>query len=77
MSSSKGENVKVAVRCRPPNRMEEEKNEAVVVSVNPSTGSVQVRKPESDEKKQFTFDCAFPPGKGNNNQQKDKSILVL
>jgi kinesin family protein 3/17 len=41
--------------------MENENNDPMIVTVNASAGSILVKKLDTDEKKQFTFDCAFPP----------------
>lgn len=66
---SKAEAVKVAVRCRPLNSKEREKNEPECVTVDNQTNMIMVKdpsEPESAKPKCFTFDFAY----GKNSTQK-------
>ncbi|CAL8070419.1 unnamed protein product [Orchesella dallaii] len=61
--SAPSENIKVAVRCRPISRKEEESTCRIVVDIDTSSKTVTVFPSElsSDQPKSFSFDHVFPP----------------
>lgn len=57
-----GENVRVVIRCRPPNSSERERNEPLIVTMDQRNGSVRVQRPDAEnEFKTFTFDNVYAP----------------
>ncbi|ODN03319.1 Kinesin-like protein KIF3A [Orchesella cincta] len=62
ISSAPSENIKVAVRCRPISRKEEEGSCRNIVDIDTSSKTVTVFPPtSSDQPKSFSFDHVFPP----------------
>ncbi|KRW99139.1 P-loop containing nucleoside triphosphate hydrolase [Pseudocohnilembus persalinus] len=61
--SKNSESVKVAVRCRPISRKEQEDNRNLIVQVNQKTGEIIVQNPkaEGEQPKTFTFDKTYAP----------------
>lgn len=58
--NTKDECVRVIIRCRPMNKMENERNCEQVVDMDTKRGKISVRKPNSnDDPKEFSFDAVF------------------
>ena len=56
----KNESVKVAIRCRPLNKKEEDANHIKVVNINKNRHEIIVQRPyAAEEAKQFTFDYTY------------------
>ena len=60
--SKKGENVRVAVRCRPISHKEDDDQRLAIVSTNSKTGEIAITNPKMDQgepPKLFTFDSVY------------------
>ena len=68
-ASKKSENVRVAVRCRPPNSNEKTRGDRIIVNIDETAGSLSVAVPkatstggdetQSEDIRRFTFDYTY------------------